>query len=678
MISGFIGASLPLGCRVAGCRGGYSITPRASARRCLAASLLVLLAACGGGGDGGGGGTGQALTADYYPDAQQDFWAYDATSNGVAGAFFDTVRVNGTASVLGKTASIFVDANPENSGVALQEYYFKDARAFSFYGNNDPADWISAALAPYDEILFGVPLSNLSLFNRTNLSIAVDLDGDMTNERMDASAVLNFNQFEPLVTAAGRFASAAKATGTVRLNIRLSSNGAVIPGTITITQWRAQNYGLVKEIYSADVAGTPILDTLDIRGLRVNGVPAGYFPPQVLAAGIADANSDAFGPGHQAIGSNGTAFLLVYRQQTNLGSAPAVSKWVARVVLADGTPQAPFDLSAADTNASGEAAVAFDGTNYLVLTDTRIGGSGASGIFGQRVTAAGTVVDTPAFPVAASGVNPAVAFDGSQTYLVAYTKPNSDSIFGVRVLTDGSVGSEFTIYQGAIGTVQFNPSVAFDGTNFLVAWASMTNGLPETTDILGARVQPNETIVTNSIAFSTAPEAQDYPRVACDAVNCLVIWTDRRNYPGESYNFSPGPGDMYGARIDAGNALLDGLANSGGIAIATGITANAGYPALAYTGAEYIAAWSRGAFVNNPGGPTGIYAARIAPSGTVTRGPSSTGVAVSGLPAAATRLYFVSMAAGSNGTIATWLNNNETPGQTKSISGALMYPLIAQ
>jgi hypothetical protein len=251
------------------------------------------------------------------------------------------------------------------------------------------------------------------------------------------------------------------------------------------------------------------------------------------------------------------------------------------------------------------------------------------------------------------------------------------------VLVDPSTGgtrSPFPIYTTTGTDVQSHPSVAFDGANFLVAWEhSQGLGFPETSDIIGARIGTNGTVLnTNSILISTASEAQNYPQVACDGTNCLVIWTDRRNYPGASYSTSPGPGDIYGTRIDAGNALLDGLASTGGLAIATGITANQGYPGLAYNGTEYIVAWSRGAYVNNPGGPTGIYGARVAPNGTVTLGPTSTGVAISGAPAAATQLFYVSMAGGPNGTLATWLNNIETLGTTKSISGALMYPLAAQ
>ena len=198
-------------------------------------------------------------------------------------------------------------------------------------------------------------------------------------------------------------------------------------------------------------------------------------------------------------------------------------------------------------------------------------------------------------------------------YLAVYAKPSTPNhLFGVFVLPSGAVGAEFRIFTGSGTEVQTNPSVAFDGTNFLVAWEHLVAATsPESADIHAARVATSGTILNGLIYLSTAAEAQNTPQAACDATNCLVIWTDRRNYPGTLYNFSPGPGDVYGTRISAGDALLDGLADTGGIAIATGVTANQGYPGLAYNGREYIAAWSRGAYVNNPGGPTGIYAARV-------------------------------------------------------------------
>jgi hypothetical protein len=217
--------------------------------------------------------------------------------------------------------------------------------------------------------------------------------------------------------------------------------------------------------------------------------------------------------------------------------------------------------------------------------------------------------------------------------------------------------------------------VAFDGTNFLIAWERHDNdGTPQSYGILGARVAPSGTVLKDSLSVSAAGEAQTYPQVACDGANCLVIWVDRRSYPGESYSFSPGPGDIYGTRVSGSDTLLDGPADTGGLQIATGITANAGYPALAFTGGSYLAAWTRGSFVNNPGGPTGIYLKRIAPDGTVASSAAAAGVALSGPPVEATRLFFVSMAGGTNSALVSWLNNIETVDTTKSISGAVVYP----
>jgi hypothetical protein len=347
-------------------------------------------------------------------------------------------------------------------------------------------------------------------------------------------------------------------------------------------------------------------------------------------------------------------------------------------VLGDGTIETAFDLGVADSNTCADAAVAFDGTDYLVLTNTNCGLSGSSGIGAQRVTTAGTLVDATPIPVAADGFQPAIAHGGG-TYLVVYSKPTArTNVYGVLVSSLGVVGTEFNIYTGNGTDVQDNPSVAFDGTNFLVAWARRDSDAAwQSSNIYGARVATDGTILNSPILLSTAAEAQLYPQVACDGTNCLVVWVDRRNYPGAPYNVSPGPGDMYGTRINGVDGLLDGLPDTGGLAIATGITAYAGDPGLAYNGTEYIAAWSRGAFVNNPGGPTGIFAGRVSTAGNVTLGPSDTGVSISGPPAPATRLYFVSMAGGANGTLAAWLNNIETSGTTKSISGALMYPLIS-
>jgi hypothetical protein len=396
-------------------------------------------------------------------------------------------------------------------------------------------------------------------------------------------------------------------------------------------------------------------------------IPAGAHWPYAIAGGLASASSDTLNPGRHAVATDGTTFLLVSRQQTDMTNAAPLSRWTARMILAPGSAAAPFDLLPANADPAGHAAAAFDGTNYLVVTT--LSGS----LSGQRVSASGVVLDAaPGLPIAASGTLPAIAYGGG-TYLLAYIKGGAQKdLFGVLVNPSGAVGSEFVIHTGSAGDVQSAPSVAFDGANFLVAWerAGSLSG-PGSADILGARVASDGTLVGGTFPISTAAEAQSYPQVACDGTNCLAIWIDRRDYPGQSYNFSPGPGDVYGARISNANAVLD----TTGIAVATGVTANAGYPGLAFNGAEYVVAWSRGAYVNNPGGPTGIYAARVRTDGSANLGGAINGVALSGEPESSSRLFYVALASGGTWTLVTWLNNREMAGTTKSVDGALLYPL---
>jgi hypothetical protein len=616
------------------------------------------------------------LTAAYVPAELNDTWSYDGTSTGVTGSFFDTIRVTGSKVVLGVNTQIFLEDNPEGSRTPTENYYRKDVRAFTFFGNNDSSDPLTPAVVPYDEMIFGVRLNSTLLFNETGRTTHQDLDGDGRPETVDARGVASFVGLEKVTTAAGTFSAAAHVSARINLAVHFTAAGSVT-GTETINQWLVPDVGKVKEVTTTNINSRVRKDTLDIRGFRVNGVGAGYLAPLTLVSDLAHADSDTLNPGHHAVGSDGTDFLLVTRQQTNIPNVPSSYKWTARIIGADGTVHTPVDLSGENINTGGEAAVGFDGNNYLVLTNTAAGNSGASGLVAQRVSTAGTLLDAPpGLPVSAAAYYPAIAFGGG-AYLVTYVKPlQLTDLFGVLIQPDGSVGTEFTIYSGT--GMQTQPSVAFDGTNFLVVWEHHENdAAPASYDVFGARVSPSGAVLNNSLPVSTAAEAQNYPHVACDGTNCLVIWVDRRNYPGQTYNVSPGPGDIYGTRISNSDELLDGPADTGGLPIATGITANAGYPGLVFTAGSYLATWSRGAFVNNPGGPTGIYGSWVNTDGTVNAASGNAGAAISGPPPGATQLVFIAIANSRNGAIATWLNNAETSGTTKSISGALVFPLAA-
>lgn len=124
-------------------------------------------------------------------------------------------------------------------------------------------------------------------------------------------------------------------------------------------------------------------------------------------------------------------------------------------------------------------AIAFDGTNYLVVWVEKIEDRDKD-IYGQFVSASGLpvrtnfLIDDGTYP----SDNPvSVAFDGSR-YLVCFTdevdatSQNWD-VFGRFVTTSGDTAERVTICEDT--GEQFVPFIAFDGTNYLITWNDFIN-----------------------------------------------------------------------------------------------------------------------------------------------------------------------------------------------------------
>jgi hypothetical protein len=632
----------------------------------LSALLSLALTACGGGG-GGSGSAGlpsappTGIASTYYPATTGSRWAYEGTSSNLPAPYLDEIVVTNPRIVSGETALVFSERNPAGTDIPLESYYIKDARAFSFLGDNDASDWLTAAIGRFDLMRFNGTFSATPLIDKTGIDVGVDLDGDGAPERLDIRVTGMVEGYETRTVAAGSFSNTARIRYDVVGSLKLST-GATVAVTQSVYDWRTPEIGSIRQSITTGVGNQTSNDTIDLRGVSVNGLRAGTMLPQILSSGLAPADSDATRPGPPALASDGNRFLLVSNRETATGR-----QWFGQWMGADGMPATALDLSPPLGTLPGAPAVSHDGSNYLVVT------SDSNRLRGQRVSTAGALLDVyPGIAIAADAFNPAVAF-GSGTSLVVYRKSTiPGAIFGVNVSPAGVASAEFSIASGATDSVP--PAVAFDGSNFLVAWeAGDALSSPAATDLQATRISPAGVVLNATpIAVSTAPEAQTAPKIACDVTNCLISWIDRRNYPGQSYSFSPGPGDMYGAFVSRSGQVL----NPDGLAIATGISANAGYPGLAFTGTEYLIAWSSGAFVNNPGGPTGIYATRVSPTGVVSA--SAPGLTISGPPAAASTLRYVTVTASPTGALVAWLNNIELAGSSKSLSGAILYPPIVR
>jgi len=271
-----------------------------------------------------------------------------------------------------------------------------------------------------------------------------------------------------------------------------------------------------------------------------------------------------------------------------------------------------------DTTTPGRPAIGFDGTNYLVVSCREI--DSPTGIFGVIVSGEGVVLNTfhiaeltPVF--GCEFPRPSVAFDGTN-YLVVFQREGQ--IFGVRVSPSGTVLDEsdgFAISSGTPFVVtNFSPAVAFDGSNYLVVWNKF---IDNTHDIFGARVTPAGQVLDEFHIFR-APGGQVDPSVAFDGVNYLVIWSDTRSG-------SPvGPeADIFGTRVTPAGVVLD----PEGISISTAPRVQS-EPHVTFAAGNYLVAW-----VDRRNDPSSsatpsvldIFGTRVTPGGALLDGASDTG-----------------------------------------------------
>jgi hypothetical protein len=181
--------------------------------------------------------------------------------------------------------------------------------------------------------------------------------------------------------------------------------------------------------------------------------------------------------------------------------------------------------STSSGNAQVAPAVAFDGTNYLLLW-----GEGPSPgtnwvVKATRISATGTVLDNP--PLTVSGgnsVDARAAFDGTDFVVVWSTGPygGGSGIAGARVSPAGTLrpGSAFTLP----GTADcYNPDVVCGVGQCLVGWNNQGS-----TQVEASRVASNATVLDNPpLLLATVPATPGLtPRIQFDGVAYDVAWGD--------------------------------------------------------------------------------------------------------------------------------------------------------
>jgi hypothetical protein len=242
-----------------------------------------------------------------------------------------------------------------------------------------------------------------------------------------------------------------------------------------------------------------------------------------------------------------------------------------------------------------DPAVAFDGTNYLVVwkDDT----DGANAIRAARVSAAGQVLDR--FEIDSSEHRPMddpdVAFGGG-VFMVVWDAhwagvPDGD-IHATRVSTTGAILDPQPIQvDDPTGNASLRPAIASDGTDFQVVWeeSRFVLGLY---DVYGTRVSAGGEVHRPNTAI-TVRTARDQDHndldVAWQNGTYLATWT-------QWYDEARSDSDVYGARLDDTGAVLD----PGPFAIAAGPDHQSG-PRVAGNGGRFFVAWRDGRYDADPG-----------------------------------------------------------------------------
>jgi hypothetical protein len=253
-------------------------------------------------------------------------------------------------------------------------------------------------------------------------------------------------------------------------------------------------------------------------------------------------------------------------------------------------------LSTADSNVT--PAVAFDGTNFLVVWD----GSGV--IQGRRVSPGGVVLDAAPIELSsAGGARPEVSF-GGDSYLVVWTAVSGGTVpsdvFASRLTPDGVVLQPANIPIVAPDGVQSNVDIAFDGTHHLLVWDQLYAD-PPNSDVGGTLVTTEGVALGPGQTISSAEEVQWKPVVTATGSGFFVAWQDYRERTDT----------IYGARVGADGSVLD----DAGIRIGTTTYIFSFAPThdVASDGVNAFVTWATGEF----GEETQIRGARVDPTGAV-------------------------------------------------------------
>lgn len=287
------------------------------------------------------------------------------------------------------------------------------------------------------------------------------------------------------------------------------------------------------------------------------------------------------------------------------GIRPAI--YGARIAT-DGKVLDDTGIPIATSVGSTQPTIVSSGSGYIVVwAVSYVDIYQAPGIYAVRLDANGAPLDPAPVPVAVNQTNvqqPTAAFDGA-SWLVAWNRysggTTNNDVFGARLGKTGPVIDTAPIVISNEIDAEYASLVTFDGTDFLVLWRGATG-------IFGKKFGKDGKAIGARLSFVSAAESIYDVGTAFDGTRHLIVWT--------SYNPTTSS-DVYARRFDRSGTALD--------AAPIAISVDPSYeerPRVAFDGTDFFITWSRsttllGLRMNSTTG--GLLEVPI----TLTTGPSS-------------------------------------------------------
>jgi hypothetical protein len=297
---------------------------------------------------------------------------------------------------------------------------------------------------------------------------------------------------------------------------------------------------------------------------------------------------------HPAAASDGKGFLAAWEDQRS------GMRWNVYAARLDSSGQVMDTAGILLRSLNGDKhspAVAFGAGKYLVAWDEYYDSRNIVAAFVDTGGHVSNGIEVCAAP--GSQGSSSVAF-GDSMFVVAWDDVRDGSrstIYAARITESGVLLDTNGFQVMTPHDAQALPSVAYDGTNFLVSWQE---GPVLNCNILAARITPTGVVLdTAALCVSNAARDQSRPRaVFADSVY-FITWEDERT----------GMSDAYCARVTPAGQLVD----TAGIRVAVDSGPKL-TPALAVGADQLLVSWQCG---RNDSTPHGIDGSRISTSGVV-------------------------------------------------------------